>query len=644
MKKFFDRYLFSRMGLQILASIVVIFVFSLVVTLIRNCIVSNDVGVFFSRMSWGFRQLADGGSITATLEELDQMPPEPVNIFVLIIITFVSWAVGLILCAFVTGAIVNAFDGRKEKIKNGQTRYKFKEHGIVLGWDYQGIAVVKNMLFQRQLQEVLVVSEKPTDSILSALSQELNNTDIRKVYIYNCAINAEENIREIQAEFAKVIVILGENNTLNKDGETLHSERLLKKYIETKIPEARIRDFSNLPIKIYIHLEDPILYVQARSQKNSITQNEDKSQNFERFDVELCNFYESWAWQCWSKIGSEDITGVKGKKYLPLRYKKDSERVELFVMGSNAMGYSMVKYAIPLINYGKNKKHCRVTLFDENSSGAVYLPEKYIAEELPEVEVVHKMCSGTSEEANAVMQEAINRDDTSVTIVIAEPEVDAVVKAYCALSYKIRRKPVSVLVWQNTPSGNCIDKSFLKFTADKTQLRYFGMTDILPWLDTEREEYGKKIEFYYEMLYDIVKKTDLSTDKLWEFTNQLLQISYTSDDKTTSESKWNKKPRWKRWSSINNGDSFKEKQNSFHDCLDNPEKCLEFSHAEHNRWWTERLLTGWIYGEVKEDAEFKHHKFVEFEKLDAKTQACDLISILAMNDVGLLKGSVPNID
>ncbi len=59
-------------------------------------------------------------------------------------------------------------------------------------------------------------------------------------------------------------------------------------------------------------------------------------------------------------------------------------------------------------------------------------------------------------------------------------------------------------------------------------------------------------------------------------------------------------------------------------------------HAEHNRWWTERILAGWIPGE-RDNAKFIHNNMVPFDELDAETADIDKINIAAMARHGFLK-------
>ena len=57
MKKFLDRYLFSRLGLQMLFSVVAIALFAVLGTLIRNWATDHSASDIYSQVFWGFRQI-----------------------------------------------------------------------------------------------------------------------------------------------------------------------------------------------------------------------------------------------------------------------------------------------------------------------------------------------------------------------------------------------------------------------------------------------------------------------------------------------------------------------------------------------------------------------------------------------------------
>ena len=78
---------------------------------------------------------------------------------------------------------------------------------------------------------------------------------------------------------------------------------------------------------------------------------------------------------------------------------------------------------------------------------------------------------------------------------------------------------------------------------------------------------------------------------------------------------------------------------AFPDCARNAESRLKLLHAEHNRWWTERLLSGWQPCEKPANpserqslkAAFCHWDMIPFAQLDASTQELDRVNIAAMS-------------
>ena len=100
MKKFLDRYLFSKLGLQIVFSVVTILLFSFIGTKIRAYVTNHKSQDVYSQTFWGFRQITDGGSVAGTLDELDSVAEESGNDYgapVVLVIALASWLIGMVL-------------------------------------------------------------------------------------------------------------------------------------------------------------------------------------------------------------------------------------------------------------------------------------------------------------------------------------------------------------------------------------------------------------------------------------------------------------------------------------------------------------------------------------------------------------------
>lgn len=653
LKKFFDRRFVSSFVLQMSVSIALVGGFSLCAPFCRSEIdrqlkresssggSTNDVfvgsattgkgdfvfttgsrtnnipceGKFESR-SWGARQIIAPGEVISSIKSLDlygeRRGKERVAVWGLFLLSLTGWLLGIVAFGFITSVFVNFIGNRRRAIELGRTRYCFHEHGLVIGWDFQGAALVRSLLNEQGVPEVLIVSEQDASPIRAELKKSLPTGELSRVFIYNGSLADRSLLRAACPECSRVIAILGDAGRWDRDGGNLFAERVL----HNRIKEKRMGQTE--PIRLYLHLEDPLIFGQVRA--NRLPAEEDGI-----FDVSIFNFYESWAWRCWSEQNSDD--GEPESRYLPIRHRPGTDRAELFVLGAGQMGQSFVGLALSLMNYGVDRRHCRVTVFDDRKGADDFLPKADVLAELPEVEVVFVPCSGGSAQADAIMLEAARREDTSVTVVIANREPVAAIRAYAALSSALRNCNISVLLRQSTPRANCPAKEYVQADGERAVIRYFGMTDVLPWFGGDRRSCGQAVEFYYGIL-----------DQLRPLSGrELAEKALTSWNGPVAENAWRKIERWQKWSSVNSGDSFKEKAFAFPDCASNPMSCMALLHAEHNRWWTERLLQGWRYAPVRDNANRQHPLMVRFDDLDKTIQSNDKINLAAMFQCGFLK-------
>lgn len=627
MKKFVDRCFFSRFSWQLVFSILLIALFSVGAAYVRLKLDSPSGSRAecahgegpYQTWSWGFRQVASSSEVIKSIKSLDDVKArlgkeKPSVAQELLGLTLMSWLMGIAVFSFITGAIVNFIRNRQRAIESGRIRYGFRDHGLVVGWDFQGVALVRSLLDEQGVSEVLIVSEQDAKSIRKELKKVLPSGELSRVFVYNGLIADRALLRAAWPERSRVIAVLGDSGRWDRDGGNLFAERLLHDHVkENRADHAK-------PIRLYLHLEDPLVYGRVRAK--SLPAEKDGI-----FDVAVFNFYESWVWRCWSEKNSND--GSPESPYLPIRHRPGTDRVELFVLGAGQMGQSFVEFALVLMNYGVDRRHCRVTVFDDRRGAEDFLPKADILAELPETEVVFVPCSGGSAQADAIMLEAARREDTSVTVVIAHHEPVAAIRAYAALSTALRRCDISVLLRQSTPSANCPDKDYVKTDGERAVIRYFGMTDVLPWLSGDRRSGGQAIGFYYDVRAEL---RDLTGRELAGKARSLW-------NGPAAEKAWSEARRWGKWSSVSSGDSFREKAFAFPDCASNPASCTALLHAEHNRWWTERLLQGWRYAPVRDNDLRLHPLMVKFDDLDEASRSIDKINLAAMFQCGFLNDS-----
>ena len=614
-----------------------------------------DNAKFGRPATWGLMQCVDGGFVDATITTNTKTTSDGAQIaqeapLHVIFLSLGFWLFGAILMSFFTGAAANFLDVRREKIRTGDVDYSFdRDYVLVVGYDFQVKNLIRGLLREHPGKSIVLVTDSPVDAINDEIFSELNVGEERRFYAMRKDLTQKESYERLLVLGADEVYVIGDGDVAGRDGRTLKAVDLLAE-------KARVEKFESehastkgnravanrKPAKLFLHIEDSALYAQVRAMPLHI----DESGLFE---VEIYNYYESWAWECWARKDAAD----GASPCLPLRHSPAAKRVELFVLGAGRMGRAMVDFALPLMNYGANGRQSRITIFDANGLKKGFLPDRETLDALPEVNVRFCEMDGCSDEANEIMCASAEDPDAAVTVVIALKNPDAAVRAYAELSNRLRRQRVSVLVWQSARSANCPDQRYLKMggsdaTADKTEVRYFGMTDRLPWRQSARSEYGMAVNYYYECWFPWgqppPKSPKAMDDDFAAISRAMWNAGAASSfNGVVAGEEWAKTKRWKKWSSINSGDTFREKATLF-DGVSYAEAAMRVLKAEHNRWWTERLLAGWKLdaslrisdGTHADKKNMLHGDMIPFEDLSDSVKDKDKINIAAMIACGFL--------
>ena len=653
MKKAFDKYIAQSSKGQFFALTLAFVVLVVIGGFVGNNIAGDEnddnLKAFGRSATWGFMQCVDGGFVQATIENSTKMDgdkvtePAPMSV---ILLSLGFWLGGMILVSFFTGVATDFLNARREKILAGKIGYSFgKKYFLVIGYDFQVKNLVHMLLGEKPDHDVVLITDLSVEGIHEEILPEFSPRAARHLFVMRKDIASPDSYTDFTITGAEQIYLIGDEESVGRDGKTLRVLEILAKKAGSE-PQGAGRN----SVKVFMHIEDSSLYSQVRAVKLP-------ADGFFRdggipvFDLEVYNYYESWAWECWGHRGAKD--GAEG--YLPIRHVKGSRHAELFVIGAGRMGRAIVNFAMPLMNYGEAGKHCRITVFDPDDRKRVFLPDRETIDALPELDVRFACVDGCSDEANAIMLEAVRRPETSVTIVVALSDPGSAIRAYSELSNRLRRENVSILVWQATHSNNCPNRVYLKMggpdsVADKTQVRYFGMTDQLPWRAAARFEYGMAINYFYECWFPYGKEYPPSPKATDRDFPAAAKAMWTADEPTRSRCgeveagvAWGRTKRWKKWASVNSGDTFKEKSVLFDDVA--YEEAAEIVlRAEHNRWWTEKLLSGWTYdpkvaagNESHADKQnMLHGDMVPSENLPEGVKDKDKINIAAMAVYGFI--------
>ena len=484
MKKFFDRYLFSRLGLQILFSVLFILLFSLAGTVLRNWATGHSASDVYSQTFWGFRQITDGGSMAGTLDGLDEVAAESRHSFgapVVLVVALVSWLVGMVLYGFVAGAVANAFAGRKEKIDAGLVRYRFRGHGVVIGWDFQGVATVLALLDEKgpwKCREVVVLSERPAADIRSELATELDEKTLSRVFIYNGSAGVAEDRAALWAHKARVIVILGDQNESNNDGGNMRLSILLGNEIENALRKesgksAPTKNEDGKPEKV---LPEPIpmfVDVTGLHALRPMRRFPKSGENWPNVSVRIVNFFEESAHELFSSVSRLVETG---EERVPLHFRTnpDATHAHLVVSGFDPMAQALVLRAARILGAGSEPD--RITVFTTDEAAATRFRGAFPVDRLLNVRVEF-VPADIADPAQSERLATIARDRTaSVTLAVCEDVPDKALETFACLPRSLRFENIRILV-----ELRCLSKwaweEFCLRQMGYERVTFFGFTD-----------------------------------------------------------------------------------------------------------------------------------------------------------------------
>ena len=221
MKKFFDSFILKSIWRQVILAVLIIVVIVIGVTPIAQFFLDKKAlhDGFHSSWLWGLLHLCDGGTILSTIAATHATSDETAGVIARLT-AIILWLIGLALLCFLTSAFSNAFEVRKAKVASGLVRYKFTgRHGIIIGWDFQGVSFVLAMKELYPLcKEIVIISSQAADEIRSELENVMSPREMKNVFFRKGNVFDENELKLLTPWEAEFIVILGDQNEMNNDG------------------------------------------------------------------------------------------------------------------------------------------------------------------------------------------------------------------------------------------------------------------------------------------------------------------------------------------------------------------------------------------------------------------------------------------
>lgn len=500
MKKWFDRLFIGKLSIQLIAVFLVICVISVFSGILLN--VSSDHTAFsdnfFIQSLKGFFQLVDNEEAKETLNSFDDIrkktPEQAIYIPLMILISLFVWMIGTVLFSFITAAFANAFDNRNRLIAMGAVRYKFSgRHGIVIGWNFTAIALVKNLLLQHNAKEIVILSALPPEQIRNELRQNFSRQELKNIYVYQGDCFSQTDIDSLCAWNAGTIFITGHGKTgfdCNNNGQIY---ALVEKSIDKKIGHWSDyqRFATHFPVKhpfifkcISYKLNNKILlaFTAVRSLVKPYFFQESFLELFFRygkkiyyprtpvkifpdvpdtlsfpglFNPQNTGHIVTYPYNYCSASFRElycSLPQIEKKnaffQYTPLAFRRKAKNnVHLLISGFNDMAQTVISESLRIIP--ENTK-CKITVFLPDEEEVRSFEEFVQYYKNAEFNLIrYGICHPEAENA---LTQAIQDDNTSTTLFITGQKNNDVLQTFSSLTEKIRYWNIRVVLEQRAMS------------------------------------------------------------------------------------------------------------------------------------------------------------------------------------------------
>lgn len=466
MKKFLDSFVLKSIWRQLLLAVFAGFIIvALAVPVARFFLDPQSMYTYFhSSWIWSLLHLCDGGSIAATISVAHASPDQTAG-NVAMVSAFIVWFAGTILFCFITGAISNAFEVRKNKVESGLVRYHFSgKHGVVIGWDFQGVAIIAALKELFHCREIVILTSQSAVDIRRNLESELSAKEMKTVFIHRGNVFSKNDLYSLAPFRADFVVILGDQNEENNDSG---NRRIL-----TLLPESEFK--VNHKVPCFIDIENPYSLWQEEFSIHS--------RHSQTYFPHVLNFYKHSVNELLGSLFSiysfdkGRREGVYEYEYSPLAFRRNPEadHIHLIVSGFDKMAHMFIVQAIRVLQPSKSPH--RITVFSDSVDEVKKFRDFYSFELLQNIQIEFFTGSVCSSENREKIAAAVKDISASVTLLIADPSPNEAMEEFYRLPAELSFENVHIVIEQQIMSRNCRGVYSLR-RRGYSDVNYVGLLD-----------------------------------------------------------------------------------------------------------------------------------------------------------------------
>lgn len=289
-----------------------------------------------------------------------------------------SLLLGLIGVIAVTGitisTITNIVQRRVNQYLNGEVRYKFNNHIVVIGFDEIAMAIIdqicKAVDFEKSPRDILIMSNQSSNEIRQSINTIVDKKHEKYIYVYRGRKDSSEDLDSLYIENAYEVFILGEREEKNRDATNMEALR--------KIAGSKQR-LSKRRAQLWDKRKDnriPVTVLFNYQSTYAIFQITDLSAEWKEFiDFKPFNFYENWAkkllyTRTYSDINRNvmlypSLDESRNGDTVQMGISEDCDNyVHLVIFGMSSMGVALGTMAAQMChfpNFNTKRKKTKIT-------------------------------------------------------------------------------------------------------------------------------------------------------------------------------------------------------------------------------------------------------------------------------------------